>query len=694
MANSVKKRGSHQRLGGAVMFSITRLLQAGALIFALSLAACTTRAVTPRVYTGDSTTSDGTLSNVVSGAFYCNASLNQTSAAPGQMLTLTITAQGGYAPYAVPGWVNSFSSSTSLTGSYNNPSASSIVISRTVLVTDSTGKSATCGFSVTITGTGSGTPGGGNLSCQITATKVSPRVGESITFTVDASGGNTNTYTFGVFSPQYGYSTNSTSVSSTQVKIFGVSYGNVGMRTANITVSNGGNAASCYLPINVVDPKIHVSGNASSTVGTPIVLTAYPSGFDPAINTDITFTESEAGVSLVSTEDPSGNFSTATLTATDGQRHEFDLTVTASSSDGVSATKVVHVLMDAVLVCSLQILDPLVPGVPIRIKAVASTGEPLVLSEVVASPDGTIVSASSDNPLSVRFAAPGMKYFSAKAQSTSRSAKCNGGFESVQILDVRSGLSQCSVVASPNPAVVGAPVQITAQLPASSGVGPFQITVVTNGGYSTPVGSPVGLTQTVKFAQAGSWQINMTVRDVNGGAQASCSTYATIQNGSGGLLTRVYKVSNGFSLGNGLWKNYQIPVQPDFVSLNIDIPARRWVYGYPGVYAGGTEWFAVAYTGKIKIDTAGCYRFKTTSNDGSVLFLDVNQNGTYVKIVDNDGTHALQSGTSGQICLAAGFYNLEEQYYQGTRGEIANQLLWKPPYQSYFTIIPPERFLH
>jgi chitodextrinase len=77
------------------------------------------------------------------------------------------------------------------------------------------------------------------------------------------------------------------------------------------------------------------------------------------------------------------------------------------------------------------------------------------------------------------------------------------------------------------------------------------------------------------------------------------------------------------------------------------------------------EFFQFKFESKLQITTAGAYTFYTTSDDGSVLYID----GTLV--VNNDGAHSSQE-RSGNITLTAGLHDIRVQYYNnaGTFGTV------------------------
>lgn len=78
--------------------------------------------------------------------------------------------------------------------------------------------------------------------------------------------------------------------------------------------------------------------------------------------------------------------------------------------------------------------------------------------------------------------------------------------------------------------------------------------------------------------------------------------------------------------------------------------------------ASVADHFAVVFKAYINVAKDGDYTFYTTSDDGSGLFIDGKQ------IVFNDGTHGADT-ESGSMCLAAGWHEIEIQYFESTGGQ-------------------------
>ena len=71
--------------------------------------------------------------------------------------------------------------------------------------------------------------------------------------------------------------------------------------------------------------------------------------------------------------------------------------------------------------------------------------------------------------------------------------------------------------------------------------------------------------------------------------------------------------------------------------------------------------YALKFDGFFKAEEAGEYRFSTTSDDGSKLYVDGKE------VVDNDGTHAPQS-KSGGVRLTKGVHQVSVAFFQGGGG--------------------------
>jgi hypothetical protein len=152
-------------------------------------------------------------------------------------------------------------------------------------------------------------------------------------------------------------------------------------------------------------------------------------------------------------------------------------------------------------------------------------------------------------------------------------------------------------------------------------------------------------------------------------ASASGSTWTILPQGSNGLATRAGSINLGvtnyvpglyvecFQLGSApttvggiTWTNTPtaVGIVPNVLTA-VSSGTPMWV-------GGPTNNYALRFRGTITIPTAGSWTFSTTSNDGSVLWI----NG--VQVVDNDGVHAWQT-RSGSITLPAGTAFFDLRYF-------------------------------
>jgi hypothetical protein len=102
-----------------------------------------------------------------------------------------------------------------------------------------------------------------------------------------------------------------------------------------------------------------------------------------------------------------------------------------------------------------------------------------------------------------------------------------------------------------------------------------------------------------------------------------------------------------------------------------DIPTRQWDTGFPGV-AEHFEWFAIQYKGSFSVETAGEWKFRISSDDGTKLYID----GKLV--LDNDGQHPPKS-IEAKVNLSKGDHKMVLEYFQGPRYHINLQVYATPP---------------
>lgn len=85
---------------------------------------------------------------------------------------------------------------------------------------------------------------------------------------------------------------------------------------------------------------------------------------------------------------------------------------------------------------------------------------------------------------------------------------------------------------------------------------------------------------------------------------------------------------------------------------------------------GLSEQFFARWTGIIKIEKDGKYKFITNSDDGSRLFIDGKE------VVDNGGLHAAEE-KEGEVELKAGNHEIKIEFFENG-GQAVCQVSWEP----------------
>ncbi len=89
-----------------------------------------------------------------------------------------------------------------------------------------------------------------------------------------------------------------------------------------------------------------------------------------------------------------------------------------------------------------------------------------------------------------------------------------------------------------------------------------------------------------------------------------------------------------------------------------------------GVVDAGSD-YGLLFTGRIVVPTDGTYTFSTTSDDGSVLWIDGEA------VVNNAGWHGMEE-KSGKVDLKAGPHDINVYFYQGDGGQ-GLEVTWSGP---------------
>src|SRR5690606_2676217 len=95
-----------------------------------------------------------------------------------------------------------------------------------------------------------------------------------------------------------------------------------------------------------------------------------------------------------------------------------------------------------------------------------------------------------------------------------------------------------------------------------------------------------------------------------------------------------------------------------------------------------TEYFGLKYRSVLRlssVDQASKYQFAILSDDGSILRVDSNGDGTFESWLNNDGEHASKVACASKTVWMDSSTRLpiELDFYQGPRHHISLMLLWR-----------------
>ncbi|MEX2140550.1 MAG: PA14 domain-containing protein [Pirellulales bacterium] len=197
---------------------------------------------------------------------------------------------------------------------------------------------------------------------------------------------------------------------------------------------------------------------------------------------------------------------------------------------------------------------------------------------------------------------------------------------------------------------------------------------------------------------------NGTTIDVNQGTLeiTNTTTGTTSVNGapitlSGGTLSvNAVETEGGTPVPGWLGRFYHVPTGNNSVfepvtgldSIAPEATAIAPAVNFPSVGDPGhpftslgvtlrTNDHASRFTGRLNVTTAGNYMFSTESDDGSVMWIDLNNDGDFAdageEIVDNRGDHGMQVRTSADVPLTVGQFTMKVEHYErgGGSGIIA-----------------------
>lgn len=139
-----------------------------------------------------------------------------------------------------------------------------------------------------------------------------------------------------------------------------------------------------------------------------------------------------------------------------------------------------------------------------------------------------------------------------------------------------------------------------------------------------------------------------------------------------------------------------VPTRLDHVPWNATpdawsiVPEIRWPAvsdtSAPFWIGGPASNYGARFTGRVRVDRSGTWEFRTTSDDGSGLWI----NDTHV--VSNDDRHAMRSRT-GALHLDDGWHELDLRFFEAT-GSHGLLLEWRGPGHGSWTVIPSSHLAH
>ncbi|MCX6181742.1 MAG: PA14 domain-containing protein [Bacteroidetes bacterium] len=89
-----------------------------------------------------------------------------------------------------------------------------------------------------------------------------------------------------------------------------------------------------------------------------------------------------------------------------------------------------------------------------------------------------------------------------------------------------------------------------------------------------------------------------------------------------------------------------------------------------------TDYYGIQYSGYIEIKEEGIYTFRTSSDDGSMLYIG------NTLVVNNDGPHGDGTTVTGSINLKKGFHSIRVDYFELYGGEALNVSWYGPSFSA------------
>lgn len=186
------------------------------------------------------------------------------------------------------------------------------------------------------------------------------------------------------------------------------------------------------------------------------------------------------------------------------------------------------------------------------------------------------------------------------------------------------------------------------------------------GDFSNPIANANSSTFTTpSLAATATYWVHAS--NSKGMVNSATATVTVVSPTAGGLIVKTYDTAANSSFFDPI--SNLMALAPSGTSLqvaNLDIPAGN----FPAIYPGLTddETFSVLWEGWFDVskEGPGAYTFGTRSNDGSVIYLDLNADGDFADpgewIVDSNSLHVATNRTGGvtlnmdSVRIAIGYY--------------------------------------
>jgi choice-of-anchor C domain-containing protein len=188
-----------------------------------------------------------------------------------------------------------------------------------------------------------------------------------------------------------------------------------------------------------------------------------------------------------------------------------------------------------------------------------------------------------------------------------------------------------------------------------------------SGDMTTPVGTNSASFTTPTLTGTASYWVNVSNAASPTGTNSNTATVTA----TGGLTARTYDTTYGQSYLNSIAN--LMAVTPSGTSTQVaNIDYGDFVASFPGLTSA--DFFSVLWEGWFDVskDGPGAYTFGTNSDDGSVIFLDLNDDGDFAdpgeKIVDSSWPHGPLAQT-GTVVLGMDSVRIAIGYYEDDGGE-------------------------